>query len=1185
MLTCDRNFLFGVIALREKFITEVQFLEAFETWTDSGWGTFGEHLVAKGTLDERAKATIESLQNQTLKCGVGASNDVIESMSNTASQTATSDGSDSEKTQEHAFAHGATEADDDRHPRDQNPRFRLLRLHANGALGAVFVARDLEVNREVALKEILEQHADNPSSRARFLLEAEITGALEHPGIVPVYALGKYLSGRPYYAMRFIRGKSLKEAITQLHANKSSQKNRGQSSLEIRRLLRRFIDVCNTMEYAHSRSVIHRDLKPSNIIVGNYGETLIVDWGLAKILGESEHQASDGSIHPVQSSGSVETIQGSAVGTPAFMSPEQARADVDDIDKRSDIYCLGSTLYNLLTGSVPVFDLDVHAVFDRVRRGDFPKPREVDSKIDPAIEAICLKAMANRPDDRYQSCHALAEDIERWMSDSRVYAYREPVSRRLGRWSRRNQLAVSVSVVTLIVGLAGLMAVLAVRSKASQDLSMKNLALEGQRNKAEDRENQAVGAVKRFRDAVASDPALINRPELIAARKRLLRFPLEYYRDLATRLAADDDTKPEALKRLAGANLELALINEQVGDKADSLTAYREAIKSQRKLVQASPSDLYYLVQLAMMYAQLGNGLRDSMLRAEARQEYKAASLILQDLVLQAPSNPHYKSDLAGVYNSMGFLSHLEDHQTDARESYDKAISMFEALVKESPQELNFRIALAHTYNNLGFLSSASSRPEQAVPSYEAALRINQALARENPGRDDCQAFLGGSYFLLGTLQQVLGLRDESQESLQNAIKIHKSLGEKNPTVTSHRSAEALAHTNLGNLLFTNGQRDEAIRELAESSRMTRELVINNETIASFKTALIESLQLQGAVLRESGMVAEANSVLKDAFQRSDEFLKKDPYPAWNRCTHTKSLTQMGINFQRAGDNVSAQKYFEDALTLVDSLPPEQLATPDMSMVKGMIFKGLARVMIDEKQYDAARQHLKDGKIWSKKSLDIFPRNPVYRREYASLLSLQIILSRGTSNPSDASAAEQELHEFRLNDPRAEICDARLRAMATSEKIKENSARLEVALLANDCGRYVSAARFWGDAMKANPRLTQDRGNKFLYQAACAASWAATEHGSDSKGLTHQQKTKLRDDVMQFLQQELVVWKKEFANPRGVSKVVIQQNLEGWKVEPAFKAFRDRSSLPTIEQAPWNQLWSDVDELLAKTKK
>ena len=163
---------------------------------------------------------------------------------------------------------------------------------------------------------ILGHHADDPTSRAHFLLEAEITGGLEPPGIVPIYGLGSYADGRPYYAMRFIKGDSLKEAADRFHADETLKNDPGRRALELRKLLRRFTDVCNAIGYAHSRGVVHRDIKPGNIIVGKYGETLVVDWGLAKATGRPDHGAEPGerTLIPSSASGSTDTLPGTRWG-------------------------------------------------------------------------------------------------------------------------------------------------------------------------------------------------------------------------------------------------------------------------------------------------------------------------------------------------------------------------------------------------------------------------------------------------------------------------------------------------------------------------------------------------------------------------------------------------------------------------------------------------------------------------------------------------------------------------------------------------------------------------------------------------------------------------------------------------------------------------------------------------------
>jgi eukaryotic-like serine/threonine-protein kinase len=369
-------------------------------------------------------------------------------------------------------------------------RFRVLRQHARGGLGAVFVALDGELNREVALKQLLDSHADDPVSRRRFLAEAEITGALEHPGIVPVYSLGAYGDGRPFYAMRFIQGANLKEAIDQFHADAALKNDPGRRSLELHKLLRRFIDVCNTIEYAHSHQVLHRDIKPGNVIVGRHGETLVVDWGLAKQLGEvgPVYDSTEGTGVSSSASGSAETLPGTAMGTPAYMSPEQAAGELDLLEPRSDVYSLGATLYNIISGKPP-FDGEVREILRKVQAGEFTPPRQIDPTIDLALEAICKKAMAQKPADRYSSCQALADDVERWMAGEPVSAYREPWTRAVTRWLFRHRTGVTGAAAAVLAGLLGLSAVAIEQGRSNAALLRANgatLAALGEAREARD---------------------------------------------------------------------------------------------------------------------------------------------------------------------------------------------------------------------------------------------------------------------------------------------------------------------------------------------------------------------------------------------------------------------------------------------------------------------------------------------------------------------------------------------------------------------------------------------------------------------------------------------------------------------------------------------------------------------------
>ncbi len=229
-------------------------------------------------------------------------------------------------------------------------------FYAAGGLGEVYKAQDAELGRQVALKRMKAHVGRSSESRRRFLREAEITGRLEHPGIVPVYGLVQDENGQPCYAMRFIEGESLKYAIQKFHDADKSRRDPGERSLAFRQLLNQFIGVCKTIAYAHSRGIIHRDIKPGNIMLGKYGETLVVDWGLARPFGRTETERSSGeeTLMPPTEPGEGQTGMGRAVGTPTYMSPEQAAGRLDAMGPPSDIYSLGATLYTLLTSEPSV---------------------------------------------------------------------------------------------------------------------------------------------------------------------------------------------------------------------------------------------------------------------------------------------------------------------------------------------------------------------------------------------------------------------------------------------------------------------------------------------------------------------------------------------------------------------------------------------------------------------------------------------------------------------------------------------------------------------------------------------------------------------------------------------------------------------------------------------------------------
>jgi WD40 repeat protein/serine/threonine protein kinase len=429
----SRDLRLGLLALESGTIGQDQLVSALRAWARTPGRALGEILVGRGAIDGATLSALEARVTTDLRRPLAPAQP--------------DGGSDSDSGRDEtlipdpgatvAYAGLPLFADADSDPGRASGdsvgtgvggrRFQVLRPHARGGLGEVFLAFDRELNRTVALKELQARRAHDPGSQARFLLEAELTGRLEHPGVVPVYSLGRYADGRPYYAMRLIEGETLRDAIERFHRAGGSRPGPGARELAFRRILRSVIDACNAVAYAHSRGVVHRDLKPENVMLGRFGETLVVDWGVAKPLSGSPGAEGPEARHdPLVAEAEASMTQpGSVVGTPRYMSPEQAAGDLERVGPASDVYGLGAILYCVLVGHPPFPDGDMHTVLDRVRRGIFPAPRKLRRSTDPALEAICLKAMALKPEDRHPSALELANELEAWLADVRYRGEQE----------------------------------------------------------------------------------------------------------------------------------------------------------------------------------------------------------------------------------------------------------------------------------------------------------------------------------------------------------------------------------------------------------------------------------------------------------------------------------------------------------------------------------------------------------------------------------------------------------------------------------------------------------------------------------------------------------------------------------------------------------------------------------------
>ena len=333
-----------------------------------------------------------------------------------------------------------------------------LQFHAQGGLGAIFKARDPRLGRDLAVKFPGDSSATfaEREIEKRFLREVRVTAALEHPGIVPVYGLGHDGEGRICYAMRFITAQTLKHAISEYHDSQGDISRKRSEPLRrdvaFRSLLQRFKSACVTVAYAHSRGYLHRDLKPEHILLGDFDVTLVVDWGLTKRWSDSEATPRPAGLEARQDPDS-ELRTETGIGTLGYASPEQQAGEWVLVGPTSDVFSLGATLYVLLTGQQPFPGSSNAEVLARVKRGELIPPRKKNPRVPRSLEAICLRAMALRPDDRYPTVSALVDDLSRWQADSPVKAHRENWTVRIRRTLDHHRIMLFMCLAAAVGGI------------------------------------------------------------------------------------------------------------------------------------------------------------------------------------------------------------------------------------------------------------------------------------------------------------------------------------------------------------------------------------------------------------------------------------------------------------------------------------------------------------------------------------------------------------------------------------------------------------------------------------------------------------------------------------------------------------------------------------------------------------
>lgn len=958
-------------------------------------------------------------------------------------------------------------------------RYRILKEHAKGGLGKVFVAEDLELDREVAFKEIQRKYASDRETQLRFLREAKITGGLEHPGIVPIYGLGTYPDGRPYYAMRFIRGRSLQQAIEAYHRLRRTSQDQAAVQIELRQLLRRFIDVCDALEYAHAQGVIHRDLKPGNIMLGEYGETLVVDWGLAKsyVEPEPEFEQSTLGLTPrtrlstISGDASLQTMAGTIVGTPQFMSPEQAQGKEGETGPASDIYSLGATLYGVLTGSGAFSAKTVDQLVVQVIAGDFPPPNKVQPGIPNALNAICLKAMARLPHQRYASAKALAADIEHWLADEPVEAYQETPRELFNRWIRKHQAraqAIGVAIIA-IAAVSIVAAVLIDQSRRAETRALENLKIA---NDAEIRSKQeALRRSRQTREAVDTllsgmSDALETYPGMQDARRRLLERAASDYAKLAEDSSEDPELKAEAarnLVRLGDVRLKLNSVNQ-------ALAEYSQAADTFTKLAATYPDVPEHRFELAQTHIQQGVALAGQGQHVEAEQQFQNAVNLLTPLTEKSPEDSNYHDGLATALIGIGRARNAAGDAKSAEQFLTRGLQTFDQLRAKFPRSERIASAQTQALSAMGRFLLDRGRAGDAIRLFEQSLKIHDESLASSDEHPESYANRANVRINLAEAQRSQGQWQNVARNYESAVDDYQELVRAQPDVPQFRENLAVARTNWGQALRRLGNNPAAVPVLEKSLENFNELGASYPLPRYVENAANTRVSL-AQVLSELGKQDDAAASIELALEDYRELLDLDPNVSTYQEASAIAVSNQARILARKGDFAGALAKFEAATEVLKQIADREPETPRYRDNLAWTWTHLGNVALAANQPDQAKRAF-GAAIEARQTLQAaFPKSPQYQDSLAWLLATCPIeelqnIPRGLKLALDATATVPESPQFQLTLGAAQWMiqqpAAALETLATARKLTGQDDGLTLCLMAlceADLNRQDNAAK------------------------------------------------------------------------------------------------------------------------------